>query len=115
MNSKLIDRATAHFESVLAQGLKGPIVVPEWDTEIYYKPSSTMAEEAKIIELSQQGKTTEALVTTLIIKARDKDGTPLFDMGDRPRLMRAVDPAVILKVVTAFNVDAQATEEALGN
>lgn len=113
--NKLIDKATAHFESILSQGLKGPIVVPEWDAEIYYKPSSTMAEEAKIIELSQAGKTTEALVTTLIIKAKDKDGAPLFDMADRPRLMRAVDPAVILRVVTSFNQDDAATEDALGN
>ena len=113
--NKLIDKATAHFESVLAGGLLGPIQVPEWDATIYYKPSSTMAEEAKIIELSQAGKTTEALVQTLIIKARDSEGNLLFDQADRPRLMRAVDPAVILRIVTAFNVTDTETEAALGN
>jgi hypothetical protein len=113
--TKLIDRATAHFEEILSQGLKGPIKVPEWDCDVYYKPSSTMAEEAKIIELTQQGKSTEALVQTLVAKARDKEGTLLFEASDKVRLMRAVDPAVILTVVTSMNADAEATEDALGN
>jgi hypothetical protein len=113
--SKLIDKATGHFESVLAQGLKGPIAVAEWDAEIYYKPATTMYEESKIIELTQAGKTTEALVQTLIMRARDKDGNLVFDGADKPKLMRAVDPAVILRIVTSMNTDAAAAEEALGN
>jgi hypothetical protein len=113
--SKLIDKATAHFEEVLAQGLKGPISVPEWDTDVYFKPSTTLAEETKVIELTQQGKTTEALVVTLIMRARDKDGNQLFDMSDKLKLMRAVDPQVILRVVTSFNEATQELEDSLGN
>ena len=113
--SKLIDRATAHFEEILAQGLKGPINVPEWDVEIYYRASSTLAEEATVIELQQQGKSTEALVQTLINRAKDKDGNNLFDNGDRLKLMRRADPAVILKIVTSFNPDEAEIEESLGN
>lgn len=115
IENKLIDKATAHFKEVLAEGLKGPIHVPEWDVDIYYKPSTTLAEEAKVVELTQKGKSTEALVITLIMRARDKDGNPLFDIADQYKLMRGVDPKVILKVVTQFNADAEKTEEALGN
>jgi hypothetical protein len=74
-----------------------------------------MAEEAIIIELSQQGKTTEALVVTLIIKAKDKDGKALFDMADKLKLMRGVDPAIILRIVSAMNVETAEVEEQLGN
>ena len=113
--SKLIERATAHFQEVLAQGLKGPIHVPEWDVDIYYRPSTTLAEESKIIDLTQKGKATEALVWTLIQRARDKDGNALFDASDVQKLLRNVDPKIILSVVTQFNADADEVEEALGN
>lgn len=113
--SKLIERATAHFEEVLSGGLKGPIDVPEWDAQIYYKPSTTMAEEAKIIELSQQGKTTEALVQTLIMRARDENGDPVFTGADKLKLMRGVDPKVILRIVTSMGADDEDIDAALGN
>jgi len=113
--SKLIDRATAHFQDVLAQGLKGPISVPEWDAQVYYRPSTTLAEENKIIELTQKGKTTEALVWTLIQRARDKDDKMLFDASDVQKLLRGVDPKIILSIVTRFNEDETVVDEALGN
>ena len=111
----MIDKATAHFEEVLAQGLMGPIEVPEWDAKIYYKPSTTMFEEAKIIELTQAGKTTEALVTTLIMRARDEDGKPVFSGADKQKLMRSVDPKVILRIVTSMGADNDDIDATLGN
>lgn len=113
--SKLIDRATAHFQEVLAQGLSGPIAVPEWDAEVYYKPASTMAEQTKISELAAAGKTTEALVVGLIMRARDENGDLLFSMGDKARLMNAVDPNIILKIVTQMNTDEEEALDNLGN
>lgn len=112
---KLIDKATSHFEDILAGGLKGPIRVDEWDADIYWKPTTTMAEEAKIIELSQAGKTTEALVMTLIMKARDEDGNPVFTGADKLKLMRGVDPKIILRIVTAMGADDDEIDQALGN
>lgn len=111
----VIDKATAHFEEVLGQGLKGPIDVPEWGTKVYYKASTTMFEESKIIELTQANKTTEALVTTLIMRARDEEGKPLFTGADKHKLMRGVDPKVILKIVTEMGSDADDVDTALGN
>ena len=108
--TKLIDKVETHFETVLSGGLKGPINVPEWDEDIYWKASSTMAEESKVIELTQQNKHTEALVVTLIMKARDKEGKALFTLADRPKLMRVADPKVILRVVTEMNDSAEEDE-----
>ena len=115
MNNNLIDKATEHFKSVVSQDLKGPIDVPEWETQLYYKPSTTMAQETKVIELTQAGKTTEALILTLIQRACDADGKPVFSIEHKARLMNAVDPKVILRVVNKMGEDAESAEEFLGN
>lgn len=113
--SKLIDKATAHFEDVLAGGVQGPIRVDAWDADIYYKPTTTMQQESIIIKLTQDGKATEALIQTLIMKACDKDGKAVFEQADKVRLMNAVDPKIILDIVTKMNATDEDIEDALGN
>lgn len=117
MMSKVLDAAKAHYREVLSAGLKGPIVVPEWDTEVFYKPVINFAQESKVIELQNQGKTAEALVEMLIIRALDKNGQPLFHKADKPEIMREIDPSIILRIISEMNdpeSDAK-TAEALGN
>ena len=111
---RLIQKATAHYQTLLTGAMRGPIKVPEWDTEIYWKTTSTMAQEARVIELTQAGKTTEALVMQLILKALDADGKHLFDAGDKLSLMNNVDPAVILRVVTSMKDDIMSEESKSG-
>jgi len=113
--TKLIDKVQTHFEGVMAGGLQGPIAVPEWDQDIYWRPTTTMAEEAKVIELTQDGKSTEALVLTLIQRARDKEGEVLFHSSDRIKLMRLADPKVILRIITEMNDVQNEMEDALKN
>lgn len=115
--SKILDNAKAHFKELLSAGLRGPIHVPEWDTNIYYKPATSFNQESKIIELTAQGKQVEALVTALIMRACDADGKALFTKADQPDLMRAVDPQVIMRVMTEMNDPdiKEAAEEALKN
>ena len=113
--SKLIDKATAHFKDAVAQGVKGPIRVDEWDADIYYRATTTMAQESKVIELTQQGKTTEALILTLVNRACDENGDPVFTLEDRAALMNRVDPKLILKIVTGMNAEDDLIEEAVGN
>jgi hypothetical protein len=116
--SKVLEAAKAHFKDVLSQGLKGPIIVKEWgDQEVYYKPATNFFQESKIVELQSQGKTVDALIMSLILRALDKEGKPLFTQGDRQELMREVDPNVILRIVTEMNdpADNEKVEQALGN
>jgi hypothetical protein len=115
--SKVLDAAKAHFKEILAGGLKGPISVPEWGAEIYYKPATTFQQESKIVELTQAGKTVEALVESLIMRSLDADGNPLFNKVDKPELMRFVDPSIIMRVMAEMNdPDTQRTvEQGLGN
>ena len=100
--SKILEKATAHFRTKIGGDMK-KINVPEWETDIYFKSSNTLKEQAKLIELAQQGKTVEALVETLIVKARNQDGTKMFTMPDKMVFMNEVDPKVIIRVVSEMN------------
>jgi hypothetical protein len=100
--SKVLDKATAHFRNRISGAMR-KIHVPEWECDIYYKEASNLRDEGKILELNQQGKTVEALVESLIVKARNEDGTKMFNMPDKVILMNEVDPAVLIRVISEIN------------
>jgi hypothetical protein len=101
----VLDKATTHFRNRIGGDLKS-IEVPEWDSKLYFKASMTLREQSKLIELSQQGKTVEALVETLIVKARNQDGTKMFNIADKAVFMNEVDPNVLIRVVGEMSMAA---------
>ena len=111
--STILNNATAHFRAKLGGELR-VIDVPEWGSKIWYKPVTTLKEQSKLVELAQQNKTVEALVETLIMKARNEDGTKMFTMPDKVVFMNEVDPAIIIRVVGEMNdkIDAEDEEAA---
>lgn len=100
--SKVLEKATAHFRNKISGAMR-KINVPEWECDIYVREASSLKDEAKILELSQQGKTVEALVESLIAKARNEDGSKMFTMPDKVTLMNEVDPAVLIRVIAEMN------------
>jgi len=110
--SNVLKNATEHFKSKLNGELQ-KMSIPEWKTDIFYKPSYSFAAEAKIIELQQQGKTVEALVESILVKALDPEGKPMFTKFDRNTLMNEVDPAVLIRIATELN-SATSDYEAVG-
>lgn len=115
MANKILDKAKSHFAETISGELK-EYYVEEWDETIYYKKGTNFAQESKVIELQNQGKTAEALVQVLINRALDKDGKRIFADAEKTILMNSVDPAVILKIVGRINSgEAVTVEEALGN
>lgn len=110
----VLDNAKKHFSDRALGNLK-KITVPEWKTDIFYKPVNNFAVESRIIELSQKNKLTEALIETLILKALDAEGKPMFNRLDKIAMMNEVDPAVITRVVGQINatdiVDFEAVEK----
>jgi hypothetical protein len=110
----VINNIQDHFKQKLAGGLK-KITVPEWKTDIYYKPAYSFAVESKIITLQQQGKTVEALVTSLIEKALDPEGKPMFNKFDKNALMNDADPQVLLRVCAELNNATSEYEEVAKN
>jgi hypothetical protein len=108
----VLDNAKKHF-SDKASGELQKITVPEWSTDIYFKTINSFAVESKIIELTQQNKLTEALIETLILKAKTVDGKPMFTRLDKIAMMNEVDPAVITRVVSEMNTTATVDFEAV--
>ena len=100
--SKVLEKATAHFRNKISGAMR-KVHVPEWETDIFFKEASSLKEESKILELSQQGKTIEALVESLVVKARNEDGTKMFAMPDKITLMNEVDPQVLIRVIGEMN------------
>lgn len=100
--SVVLTNAKKHFGDKAAGDMK-MIHVDEWKTDIYFRQINSFALESKVIELTQKGKTVEALVETLILKALNVDGKPIFQKFDKAALMNEVDPAVITRVVTEIN------------
>jgi hypothetical protein len=98
----VLDKATAHFRSQLNNEMTC-VDVPEWESKIYFKKISTLREEAKILELSQAGKTVEALVESIIQRARSEDGSKMFTTVDKVAMMNEVDPKVIIRIAGAMN------------
>jgi hypothetical protein len=100
--SKVLDKATSHFRTKISGEMK-KITVPEWECDIYFKPTLTLKEQGKLVELASQGKQVEALVESLIVKARNQDGSKMFSMPDKMVLLNEVDPNVIIRVVGEIN------------
>ena len=100
--SKTLEKIASHYQKAIAGDLE-KITVKEWDMDIYCKKTYAFKDEAKVIELQQQGQTVEALVESLIVKALDKDGKKLFHDADRINLMNEADPSVIIKVAGQIN------------
>jgi hypothetical protein len=100
--SKILDKATAHFRNQIGGEMKS-VDVPEWETKVFYKTTTSLREEGRVLEFSQQGKSVEALVESLIIRARNEDGTKMFAPADRATLLNEVDPKVLIRLVGQMN------------
>jgi len=109
--SQILQKAAAHFREQLNNPMES-IEVPEWGTRIWFKRVTTLKEESKIMELTTQGKTVEALVESIILRARNEDGSRMFNMADRVTMMNEVDPKVIVRIAGAMNgVQLDSNEE----
>lgn len=97
----VLDRATAHYQSQLKTMKE--YYVEEWDITIYWRATSSLAAEAEVVELTRANKSIEALVTSIINKARHEDGSLMFNKHDKAKLMKEVDPQVVLRISSVLN------------
>jgi len=100
--SNVLEKATAHFRNQISGEMK-TIEVPEWETKIWFKSVTNLREEGKILELNQQGKSVEAVVESIIIRARNQDGTKMFTIADKMVMLNEVDPKVLIRIVGEMN------------
>jgi hypothetical protein len=109
--STVLDKATQHFRSKL-DGTLEQIPVPEWETTVYFYPTTPLKEEASILKLQQEGKTVEALVQSIIVKSRNADGSKMFAPADRVTMMNEVDPKVLIRIAGQINgVDVDSIDD----
>jgi len=98
-----------HYSNVVGGDMK-KLTVEEWNCDIYYRQTNSFKDEAKMISLQAKGDIVEALIQSIISKARNKDGSKMFQEGDRAMLMNEADPKVLTKIATVLN-GAQVTLE----
>ena len=113
----VLNKAKKHFHS-LNSGDLNSIEIPEWETTVYWKSGGlNFASQSKVIELTNAGKTAEALVEMLVLRAIDSDGKKMFKQVEKNEIMREVDPDIILKIVTAMGETEEDInpDDALGN
>ena len=107
----VLDKATQHFRAKL-DGSLTKFRVDEWETDIYFYPTTPLKDEASILKLQTEGKTVEALVQSLIVKCRNADGSKMFTQADRVTLMNEVDPKVLIRIAGEVNgVDTESIED----
>ena len=98
----IMDKISKHYQSSISGDLL-KLHVEEWDSDIYYRTSYPLHIEGKISELQSQNKTVEALVESIVLKAKDAQGNRLFQDADKIKLLHEADPQVIIRVGTAIN------------
>ena len=98
----ILDKATSHFKSVIENEIQS-FRVEEWDETIYFRPTLTWKEQSKILDLTTNGKTSDALIETIIIRCLNKDGSKMFAQPDKVILNNSVDPGILLRIVGAIN------------
>ena len=98
----ITDKIAKHYQASISGELK-KIHVKEWDTDVYFRTTYPLKDEAKVMDLQNKGFTIEAVVESIIVKARDKNGKRLFQDADRIKLMNEADPMVVVRVGSAIN------------
>ena len=101
---KLIDSAVAHFSGKEVRSIR----VDEWDCTLYSKNLS-LEDKARWYARAD-GNNTDYLVYALIFGVTDEKGDAVFDLSDKEKLRKKVDPEVLSKVAD-FVLDVQDQEE----
>ena len=99
----VLDAAKGHFQTLLDDEMLS-LEAPEWSTTIYWKPIN-LREQGEIQALVSDGKTDEAVAMTLILRARNQDGSKMFKRGDAFEIRTLTDPDVVARIVTAMSED----------
>lgn len=110
----ILEKAKSHYQAKLHAEPK-KLEIPEWDTVAYIKPSMNLSQLGEIMELSQSGKTAEAMALTLIYRLTDDEGKHLFRKPDRIDLMKQVDPDVLARIVGEINGADPSEDDVEGN
>lgn len=88
----IIDKAVEHFSSKTVR----QIHIPEWGVDLFAK-NLTLEDRAKWLARAD-GDTTDYMVYAVIFGLTDGDGEAVFDVGDKMKLRRSVDPDIVARL-----------------
>jgi len=116
-----LENAKKHYQAKLGRTPRR-LEVPEFakpgekkPAVVYIRPGMNLERTGEILELSNSGKSAEAMVMTIIYRLVDKEGDPIFRKADRMDLMRHIDPGVIAELVSEINREDPDLEDARKN
>ena len=78
---------TKHYQHLVSQDLN-KMHVPEWDMDIYYRTTSSFADEKKMIAHQTKGEIVEALISSIIAKTFSGSNTIIDPSGPPSVVMR---------------------------
>jgi|LWDU01.1.fsa_nt_gi hypothetical protein len=97
----VLAKATQHFRQQIQNNVS-VLTVPEWGTDIHYRPMNGKQRDA-IIKHVNDGHIMEAYVESILTRARDDNGKLMFKPIHRKELMTRVDPDVVQRIATEMN------------
>lgn len=106
----VLAKATQHFKKQLQDNAES-MEVPEWETTIFYRPMNGKQRDS-ILKFINDGHIFEALVESILTRARDEDGKLMFKPVHKRELMTKVDPKIIERVASEMGtLDSMLLEE----
>ena len=103
--SKLIDSAISHFSNREIRKLE----IPEWETTIYAK-NLTLDDKARWLARANSDGT-DYMIYAVIFGAMDEKGDPVFDLEDKVKLRRQVDPDIVARLANfVLNIEQEEKE-----
>jgi len=103
--SKLIEAAVTHFNSKAVRQLH----IDEWNVTVYSKNLS-LDDKSKWMARAD-GDTTDYLIYSVIFGLADEKGEPIFDVGDKVKLRRNVDPEIVSKLASFVLTPSAVTDQ----
>lgn len=102
----LIDKAVEHFSAKAVR----QIHIPEWNVDLFAK-NLTLEDRAKWLSRAD-GDTTDYMVYAVIFGLTDGSGEAVFDVGDKVKLRRHVDPDIVARLANfVLQVGAESEED----
>jgi hypothetical protein len=97
MPERAIDQAIAAYGKSAMQS----VTIPEWgDLEVFFSPVTVG--DMKFVESKKPKTEYDSTLHLIIRKAKAADGSPLFTIGDKPKLEADVDAAGMVRLAEAM-------------
>lgn len=109
-----IGQLTEHYQAKLGQQprrLEVPLGGEHAPFIAWIRPSINLQKMGEILELSNSGKSADAMALTIIYRLVDEDGGSMFSKADRLDLIKRTDPEILAAIVEEINREDPDLEE----